>query len=217
MTEDAQPNERPANRKGSAVPVIHSIQANNRGRGTFQRGGYGTRYYQRSLNRPQTGLYHFTSHNQQHNYLSNGSLHFHEPRNAKRKRTDHEPGSHSRSETTDPSILSVSKPHTKRRIWQDRPESLELLIDLPPQCRKGAPNSNRLRKNWEAQQIAELSIEMGAPLRCVGYIKDAARFVIDDTPNRLREKSSGNSSNSEMPQPGEIVSPIQGYRPHVNF
>ncbi|KAF5388209.1 hypothetical protein D9615_000222 [Tricholomella constricta] len=192
MYEDAQPNERPSNRKGGAVPIIRSTQAIGRGRG-FQRGGYGhftTRYHNnKPLNGSQTGTYPFVSsyHHQQYTHSSRRSRPSYDGPYAKRRRTDHQPNTepHSRDESANiylPKTPCIPRKFGKRKALHE-PEPLELLVDIPPECRKGAPDCQRLRKEWQALQVQQLSAKAGVQLQFGGYRHDCARFIVGNDPD----------------------------------
>ncbi|KAF8076200.1 hypothetical protein FPV67DRAFT_402317 [Lyophyllum atratum] len=197
MTEDVQPNERPLNRKEATIPIIRPIPAS---RAPCQRGGYAhsaTRYHHKPLNGPQNGTYPFTTSHNHQQYGNQSKRSYHHPHDGpytKRRRTNYESSTEPRHESAKASSFLLPKPPNKSRKSTKRkvhPEPIELLVDLPPQCRKGAPDYRRLRGQWESVQTQELSTNTGVPLKLGGYTQDCARFIFDDNPGSHSEERSG--------------------------
>ncbi|GLB33619.1 putative WD40 repeats containing protein [Lyophyllum shimeji] len=211
MTEDAQPNERPLNRKGGTVPLVRATQA---GKGALQRGrGYDllTRNDHRPPNGPRTEAYPRVT-SQNHSWYTDALKRArYDGPHTKRRRTFHESTTDSRSRpdvaATSPSPL-VKPPSRPRKSAKRKAqhEPTELLVDLPPQCRKGAPDSRQLRKQWQIAHAEELSAKTGVPLRFGGYANDCARFVIDDNAATLPEEQHGPNTREERTS---VLPPIQ--------
>jgi hypothetical protein len=67
-------------------------------------------------------------------------------------------------------------PYSKARKVR-KPEPTELLVDIPPECRKGAPGCQKLRKQWLSRQIKEIQMNIGVKVQFCGYMQNSVRFT----------------------------------------
>jgi hypothetical protein len=168
MTEDTQPNERPLSRKGAAIPIVYS--AHRKAPFTAGTGNHypTTTNFSRtpaaSTSNPQSGTYNSNLYeHRRHNY-------HHDVWQAKRRRMERESG---------PRNVDSGHPRTsypKARKFR-KTEPTELLIDVPPECRKGAHGCQKLRKQWVAHQIKEIQTSIGVKVQFCGYLNNSARFT----------------------------------------
>lgn len=210
MTEDVQPNERFLNRKGGAIPAIRPTPSSSRGsfqrgRGSFmQRGrrvphypGYRPNHPTSSYNNAQNALAHGTQFEslpkRPDDYPPNTSW-------VKRRRVDYNHdmrdstiyhGPIATRTTAKVNVPSHPKPRQRRQA-----EITELLIDLPLECRKGAPECNELRKQWREREIHRIYAETEVVVELCGITGNTARFVCadDQTPPSTRDHQEGSSS-----------------------
>ncbi|RDB22716.1 hypothetical protein Hypma_010397 [Hypsizygus marmoreus] len=194
MNEDSQPNERPLNRKGGAIPVISS----KRGRGwsTFNHGGRvhspSRHHYNKSVTASPPGSYPpFASHYYQDTPLFKRQQSQAYGSSSKRRRIEHT-DSELLLPTALPPVQLSTRPEScsllpKPPMQNVEFEPVEILVDLPLNCRKGAPNRKATTKKWLDGQTQELSTKTGVRLRFGGYLDGCARFVVDGTPTPSME------------------------------
>lgn len=96
-------------------------------------------------------------------------------------------------------LASYPKPRKFRK-----PEPTELLVDVPPKCRKGAPGCQKLRKQWIALQIKEIQTNIGVKVQFCGYLENCARFTCADDQTQVTR-----ASDCELFCSGAISGPQQ--------
>jgi hypothetical protein len=172
MIEDAQPNERPLSKKGAAIPMVHSALR----RTPFAAGARNQYPPTTDFNRmpaPTSNFYppsgtcaRNTYQHKRHNYP-------HDARQAKRRRIERDSDAHNVKPGHKPvPVTSYSKSRKFRK-----PEPTELLVDIPPECRKGAPGCQKLRKQWITNQIKDIQTNTGVMVQFGGYLENSARFT----------------------------------------
>lgn len=175
MVEDVQPNERSFSRKGAAIPTVHSAnrKTNLTGSGNryshFSRAIATTSYYRQPGTRHDSQYEH-----RRHNYPNDGWQ-------AKRRRIEYDSRAlaSSGSGYTGRPNPTTSNLHHKVRKPRKR-EPTELLVDIPPECMKGAPGCQKLRRKWIALQIKEIQANIGVNVQFCGYLENSARFTCTD-------------------------------------
>jgi hypothetical protein len=125
---------------------------------------------------------------------------------AKRRRVDYNPTKDLKphpgsTPTTTITTAAINAP-SRLKFWKGRkPEVTELLIDLPPDCRKGAPGCNSLRKQWIKLEAQRIYRETGVMVEFLGVIGNTARFVCadDQTPPSIGDQEEGLNGNYHFP------------------
>lgn len=208
MTEDVQPNERSLNRKGGAIPAIHPSSSRGsfleRGRGSFMQRGRRMSHY------PGYRPNHPTS---SYNNAQNARAHGTQFESLPKRPNDYPPNTwvkrrlvdfnhHMRDSTIHHGPLAtritatVNVPSHPKPRQRRQAKVTELLIDLPPDCRKGAPEYNELRKQWRECEIHRIYAETEVKVELRGITGNTARFVCadDQTPPSTRDQQEGSSS-----------------------
>jgi len=195
MNEDAQPNEHALIRKGGPVPVIWSQRARAlsfRHSGHSQSSTRGRPRFHPASNPPSSATQHPATTRSYGQYVHQStpprSNLYAGPPPQRRRQTDnvsrHVPHVAYKQSLT-PRHRRIPSNKGKGPERKAEKESTELLLDIPPECQKGSPNSQLTRKRWQEIQARELSASIGVPLRFGGYLDGCARFVLDEKPLAL--------------------------------
>lgn len=203
MPEDVQPNERLLNQRAGAVPVIRPARGSW---GGFQRGRGNSVQSERRIpgERPNHPNFYYN-----HTYNSSANTEIeslpNRPNNyrpntngswTKRRRIDYSHPTTNHDPIAIPSgpkaTIPARPPKPRRRR---QPEVTELLVDLPPECRKGAPESKESRHQWKEREILRIYAEIGIRVEFRGVVGNTARFVCadDQTPPSTRDHQGSSS------------------------
>lgn len=178
MIEDAQPNERSFSKKGAAIPMVRSAHWKTSTANHYQTPNHAGRTPGVTNNSQVSGTYNSNQ------YQQRRSNYPHDTWQGKRRRIGH-----SSASNVDPGRKATSlayAPYPKARKIR-KLEPTELLVELPPECRKGASGCHKLRKQWIGRQIKEIQTNIGVKVEFCGYLGNSARFTCSNDQSSVAE------------------------------